>query len=234
MKDTALQLFEGLAASYERALDAATLLQDRYWKRWVADRARVSSADRVLDVGCGTLLLEERLSGRWNHITGLDLTEEMIRIGQSKRLENVELLVNGDAEMLPLADESFDVVVSCYVVKYVDTAKFVSELARVTKQRGRVVVYDFVRPRGATFLILELYLHGALRVGGLFLRLAGKKTAFTFSNLGRIVDSATWDMRFGLLMERVGFEKKEFELLSGGVVAAYYGTKGTKTGRTLR
>ena len=230
MKATALELFGGLAASYERALDAATLVQDRYWKKWVVESSGVGEADTVLDIGCGTLLLEERLLPTRCRVVGLDLTEEMIRVGQAKRLPNVPLLVNADAESLPFPDRSFDAIVSCYVAKYVDLGKFANELSRVVKPGGKVVLYDFVKPRGLFLPFLALYLHGALRVAGFLLGLVGNNAAFTLSNLPRIIEGATWDRGLVAQMKARGFETNAFRRLSGGVVSAYSGTRRSERG----
>ncbi|MDA4125306.1 MAG: methyltransferase domain-containing protein [Thaumarchaeota archaeon] len=226
LKDTALQIFDGLADSYERALDFATLYQDRYWKSWVAEESELGGSKLVLDVGCGTLLLEERLRASGSTVVGIDLTRRMIRIGQGKGLSNVPLLVNGDAEALPFKASSFDTVVSCYVAKYVDLERFTGELARVAKPRARIVVYDFVRPRGLFFPFLALYIYGAMRIAGSLLGLTKRKEAFTFKNLPRIVAGATWDMDFAAMLEKKDVRSGFMRRLSGGVVAGYVGTKG--------
>ncbi len=141
IQGTALEIFGGLASSYERALDLATMTQDRYWKCWVVENASIRAGDRVLDIGCGTCLLEERLEDTGCMVVGLDLTEQMIRIGQSKNLVCLEGLLVGDAEALPFPDGTFDAVVCCYVPKYVDRARFAREVARVLRAGGKVVSY---------------------------------------------------------------------------------------------
>jgi demethylmenaquinone methyltransferase / 2-methoxy-6-polyprenyl-1,4-benzoquinol methylase len=226
MKGTALRLFRGLAHSYDATVDFATLFQDRYWKRWVAERTPAGLGDLVLDVGCGTLLMEERLSGWKCRFVGLDLTDEMLRSGQSKGLPNVALLTRGDAESLPFPDGIFDAVISCYVPKYVSVCRFASELARVTRTGGVVAIYDFARPRGPLGPIIEIYIQGGLRAGGFLLGLARNGVAFTFTNLPKIVDRTVWDKEILRAMEEEGFETTAAERLTGGVVFAFCGRKG--------
>jgi demethylmenaquinone methyltransferase / 2-methoxy-6-polyprenyl-1,4-benzoquinol methylase len=221
----AARLFRGLAPSYDRTADWATLFQDRYWKRWVTDRVPHDEGGLALDVGCGTLLLEQRFLGRRGAFVGLDLTDQMLRIGKTKSLSNVALLTRGDAEALPFPDETFDTVVSCYVAKYVKTALFTKELARVTKPGATVVVYDFVRPVGLAAPFLELYIRAGLRVVGFLLSLSGRDSAFTFQRLPRIVDGALWDEELVEAMEKRGFETTAVERLTGGIVFAYCGRK---------
>jgi demethylmenaquinone methyltransferase / 2-methoxy-6-polyprenyl-1,4-benzoquinol methylase len=225
MKATALELFRGLAKTYDRSVDLATLFQDRYWKNLVARLMSAQKGELVLDIGCGTLLMEERLARRDYSFVGLDLTEKMIRIGHSKGIPSVRLLVNADAENLPFQDRSFGSVITCYVVKYVDLGKFADELARVTKPRATVVLYDFVRPRGPFAPFLELYVRGGLGTIGALLGLAGRDAAFTFRNLPKIVDDAAWDSSIERVMKARGFRTLALRRLTGGIVCFYCGTK---------
>ena len=225
MQKTALEIFSGLASSYEGVLDMATLLQDRYWKRWVIDNARVRPGELVLDIGCGTCLLEERLEDTGGEVICLDLTEEMVRLGQAKRLSCVKALFVGDAEALPFASETVDVVVACYVPKYVGLPRFAGEVARVLRPGGRVVLYDFVRPRGPFFLLIEMYLHGALRAAGHLSGLVRSGAASTFTNLQWIVNGAVWNETIAEDFRERGVETLVDRTLSGGVVGAFSGRK---------
>jgi len=224
MKGTALRLFRGLAHSYDATVEYMTLFQDRYWKRWVAERI-AGQGDLVLDIGCGTLLMEERLSDWRCRFIGLDLSEEMVSGGQSKNLRNVALLMRGDAESLPFPSEIFDAVISCYVPKYVSVTKFVRELARVTRPGGIVALYDFARPKGPLGPVIEIYIQGGLRAAGRLLGLAGKDAAFAFVNLPKIVDGTVWDRKIVPAMEEEGFETIAAERLTGGVVFAFSGRR---------
>ena len=225
MQRTALKLFGGLALSYDSVVDYATLYQDRRWKRWVADRIPDGGPGDVLDIGCGTLLLEERISSPRLTFVGVDLTREMVRKGQEKRLRNVALMVNGDAESLPFPDGSFGAVVSCYVAKYVDIQRFAREIARVSEPGARAILYDFARPRGALAPFLELYIQAGIRGVGLLLGLAKVEASFAFRKLPRIVDEAGWDGRVVAAMEGSGFETLSAQRLTGGVVFAYCGRR---------
>jgi ubiquinone/menaquinone biosynthesis C-methylase UbiE len=199
-------------------------MQDRRWKKWVGQRVGDSEGP-ILDVGCGTLLLEERSKDGHRRYVGLDLNPQMIAMGSAKKLANVDLVVNGDAEALPFPDSSFDSVVSCYVAKYVSTSKLASELARVTKAGGQVALYDFARPKGALAPFLELYIQGGLRAAGFFLGLARLSCAFTYANLPRIIDETVWDGEILQAMEGRGFEMVATRRFVRGVVFAYCGRK---------
>jgi len=223
--DVARRLFRGLAASYDRTVDYATLYQDRYWKRWAIEKVALSDGSLVLDLGCGTLLFEERLRYLSCEFVGIDLTPEMARIGWTKGLANVSLVITGDAETLPFSDETFDAAVSCYVPKYVSMTRLAGELARVVKPGARVALYDFARPRGISAPLLEPYIQVGLRAIGLVLRKTKNGAAFAFEKLPRIVDGTSWDKEVVEVMEDRGFETMAATPLTGGAIFAYCGRK---------
>lgn len=230
MHFTALRLFSGLAGSYDLIVDWATMFQDRKWKVWVRERLPPAKGGFVLDIGCGTLLLEEGLSGDGRRFIGIDLSREMVSVGRSKRLPNVGLVVNGDTEFLPFPERAFDSVVGCYVAKYVDLERLAGELDRVTRPGAVVVLYDFTRPTGWRAPFVELYIQGGLRIAGALARLARRKVAFTFTELPSVIEGTKWDGALVPLMEGHGFETLATERLTGGVVFAYSGRR-KETGR---
>jgi ubiquinone/menaquinone biosynthesis C-methylase UbiE len=221
----ALAIFGGLARSYDSVVDWATLFQDRRWKAWVAGHLDARSPGEILDVGCGTLLFEERYGRVGQRFVGVDLSKEMVRVGQEKRLRNVMGVLNGSAETLPFAGGAFWTIVSFYVAKYVEIETFANELARVSKPDALVLVYDFARPTGLLTPFLALYIQGGLRVAGLVLRLAKRRSAFTYSELPRIIEGSRWDGELVAAMESAGFKTVTAERLTSGVIFAYCGRK---------
>jgi demethylmenaquinone methyltransferase / 2-methoxy-6-polyprenyl-1,4-benzoquinol methylase len=227
-RNVAQKLFHGLAASYDKTVDYATLYQDRYWKSWAIDKVALSDGSLVLDLGCGTLLFEERLLYLSCKFVGIDLTPEMARLGWAKGLANVPLVINGDAETLPFPDETFDAAVSCYVPKYVSMTRLAGELARVVKPGARVVLYDFARPGGISAPLLEPYIQVGLRAIGLVMRKTRNGAAFAFERLPQLVDGTSWNREVVGAMEDRGFETMAATSLTAGVVFAYCGRKRSK------
>jgi arsenite methyltransferase len=111
----------------------------------------IREADVVLDIGSGSgtdLLLSALLTGPAGQAIGLDMTAAMRRKAQANArtagLHNVELL-DGNAEQIPLPDESVDVVTSNGVINLVpDKAAAVAEIYRVLRPAGRVQIADIV------------------------------------------------------------------------------------------
>jgi arsenite methyltransferase len=103
----------------------------------------------VLDLGSGAgtdSLVAAQMVGPQGHVTGLDMTPEMLAKAQAAAAEmeaaNVKF-VEGEVELLPFGDESFDVVISNGVIDLVpDKDAVFSEIHRVLRPGGRIQIAD--------------------------------------------------------------------------------------------
>jgi arsenite methyltransferase len=110
---------------------------------------RLEPGERVLDLGCGAgtdSLVAAQMVAPAGHVVGIDMTREMLdrarRAAGEMGAGNVEL-VEGEAEQLPFADASFDVVISNGVIDLIpDKDAVFSELHRVLAPGGRLQVAD--------------------------------------------------------------------------------------------
>ncbi len=118
-----------------------------------ADLARLQPGETVLDVGCGTgtlaLIAKERV-GDTGHVFGIDPGPRQIaraRAKAARRGSPIDFRV-GVIERLPLPDQSFDVVLSTLMMHHLPDdlkRRGLSEIARVLKPGGRLVIVDFKR-----------------------------------------------------------------------------------------
>jgi SAM-dependent methyltransferase len=110
---------------------------------------RLDSGERVLDLGSGAgtdSLVAAQMVGGSGHVTGIDMTPEMLARARVSAAEmgaaNVEF-VEGEAERLPFPDESFDVVISNGVIDLVpDKDAVFAEIFRVLAPGGRIQLAD--------------------------------------------------------------------------------------------
>jgi len=104
----------------------------------------------VLDVACGAGHASEPVAPLVRQVVGIDLTRELLALGARRLAEagvaNV-LLQEGNALDLPFVDGCFDVVFSRTALHhFADPDRAVTEMARVARPGGRVVLLDMVAP----------------------------------------------------------------------------------------
>ena len=119
-------------------------------KKWEIAKKLInlSKNDRVLDLGCGTGLITEKISKKVDSIVGLDLSEEMIK--NSIKRNNISYVV-GNAKKLPFENNEFDKVVSFTVIQDIDKWDYVlKEIKRVSK--GEILITVLKRKKNLTEL----------------------------------------------------------------------------------
>lgn len=114
--------------------------------------ARYGRGKRILEVGCGTGLILERVRGFAAQAVGLDLSAGMLARARDRGLP----VVQGSATALPYPDASFDVVYSFKVLAHVaDIRTALAEMARITRPGGYVLA-EFYNALSLRYLIKAL------------------------------------------------------------------------------
>lgn len=149
-KREALELFHGLPGRYDQLSAALSFWQDPRWRRALVDEVAPAAGQRILDVATGTGMVAAELLGRADcSVVGIDQSKEMLAAARA-RFANEQArveLVEGEAEKLPFAEESFDALTVTYLLRYVDDPPAtVRELARVVRPGGRVASLEFGLP----------------------------------------------------------------------------------------
>ena len=169
-------LFRHLPRRYDLLAEILSFGQNARWRKCLVDQLLAAQPQAVLDVATGTagvaLQLVERSDGT-PCVTGLDISEPMLRLGQAKildlgRSEQIRL-VQGRGEELPFADATFDALSFTYLLRYVrEPRSTLEELARVVRPGGLVVSLEFgVPPHPFWRACWWLYTRLALPVGGI-------------------------------------------------------------------
>jgi len=147
----ALELFDGLERRYDRLSAAFSFWQDPRWRRALVDAVQLRGGERVLDVATGTGMVAAELCSRCEcTVVGVDQSEAMLSVARARfaALGSSQVqLVQGEAEELPFADDSFDALTFTYLLRYVDDpARTLRELVRVVRPGGIVASLEFGVP----------------------------------------------------------------------------------------
>ena len=223
------EMFAGIATRYDLLNHVLSLNIDKRWRRIVANELRdiLDRSDAVvLDVACGTgdLSLELNKNSKAK-IFGTDFCRPMLAFAKSKSVDEQHSIpyIEGDALALPFDDEEFDAVTIAFGLR--NLANFtdgLTELARVLKTGGRLVVLEFSTPiiPGFGQLFNFYFAHVLPRIGG---AVSGSRGAYEY--LPDSVSKFPNQKNLAALMEQSGFAAVKYQNLTGGIAALHLGTK---------
>lgn len=224
-------MFNDIAPSYDFLNHLLSLNIDKIWRKKVVQKVTADNPRSILDIATGTADLAILLAKKNENasVTGIDVAENMLEIGQEKinklKLNDRITLAQGDALSLPFPDSSFDAVTCAFGVRnFSDRQKGLEEMFRVTKKGGKTVILEFSLPQKAPFKQLyNLYFNKILpKIGKLFSK---NKTAYTY--LPNSVNTFPTPDVFLEMMQKAGFAETRKSRLSLGIATIYTGNKET-------
>jgi demethylmenaquinone methyltransferase / 2-methoxy-6-polyprenyl-1,4-benzoquinol methylase len=223
-------MFGRIAPRYDLTNTLISAGLDRYWRRCLARHVAAVPVQRVLDVACGTGRVMVHVAQHCptaSPIVGVDFTEAMIRVGRARLCSHPSVrrlrFCVGDAQALPCADGSFDVVTMMFGVRnFDDPMQGLGECWRVLSPGGRLCLIEFSWPH--RMLVRCLYA-GYFRyvLPLLAWPLSGERAAYRY-----LRDSVlAFRSRTALpeLLQRIGFQEIAAKPLSGGITTLYTGRK---------
>ena len=152
-KEGIRKLFDRIAGDYDRLNHILSLNIDKGWRKKAArEIADTNHPMHVLDVACGTgdFTIEiARHLGKGSSITGIDISEEMMKIGRQKLAQAgiAADMVQGDCEDLAYSDGTFDrISVGFGVRNFNNIEKGLMEMHRVLKPGGKLVILELSIP----------------------------------------------------------------------------------------
>jgi len=220
-------LFDNLSAQYDRFNHLTSLGIDRLWRKQ-AIRA-MHPANQVLDVAIGTadLTIEILRQGKAQHIEGIDLSAEMMRVGQEKvnRLgwgDRVHF-TQGSAQKMPYADHSFDILTCAYGVRnFSDLDAGLREFYRVLKPGGQLIILEFSHPKNKIIeLLYRLYFRYFMTIIGQ--SMTHDKAAFLY--FYQSVKNFIWGEEMQTKLQQHGFKDVHFRTMTFGISTLYLAQK---------
>ena len=213
-------MFDRIARVYDRMNSVMTAGMHHRWRERAADLTRVGAGSRALDVGTGTGDLAIELARRGATVTGLDFAPAMLELARRKAPQIA--FERGDALALRYGDAEFDAVTVGFGARnFVDLDRGLREMARVTRQGGRVVVLEITTPqRPPLSWFFRLWFDHAVPALG---RLAGDRQAYTYlpSSVRRFPGPEELAQR----MDEAGLDEVRWIVTAGGIIALHAGTR---------
>lgn len=222
-------MFDNIAFRYDFLNHFLSFGIDRIWRKKTIKLIPLTFVKpEILDVATGTGdLAISAMKLDPAHITGIDISEEMLKIAEKKfrdkGLSGKVDLIQGRSEKLPFTDTSFDIAMVAFGVRnFSDTLKGLMEMHRVLKRGGVIMVLEFSRP--ATFPFKQLFSFYFLKIVPFIGRLfSGNRNAYTY--LPESVSEFPENEQFTDMLKNAGFASVRQTRLTGGVASVYSGLK---------
>ena len=218
-------VFDSVAGKYDVMNDVMSMGLHRLWKRFAVDLAGPRTGQRVLDLAGGTGDLAKLFAARvgpGGTVVHTDINGAMLAGGRDKLLDAGLVLptVQCNAEALPFADRSFDVVSIAFGLRNVtrkDAA--LAEMRRVLAPGGVAIVLEFSRVAPSLAPAYDWYSFNVLpRLG----RLIAKDDA-SYRYLAESIRVHPDQETLAQMMRDAGFDAVDYHNLTAGVVAVHAG-----------
>jgi demethylmenaquinone methyltransferase/2-methoxy-6-polyprenyl-1,4-benzoquinol methylase len=223
-------MFDRVADRYDLMNDVLSLGQDRWWRRIVARTVGARPGELVLDLAAGTGTSSRTFAADGATCVACDFSLGMLQVGARRQRSARESrpaagtagqvrFVAGDALDLPFRDQAFDAVTISFGLRNVaDPGAALTEMLRVTRPGGRLVVCEFGHlpwPRVNT--LYESYLATALPV--VARRLSGSPEAYDY--LAESIKDWPPQPELARRMAGAGWSAVRWRNLTLGVVALH-------------
>lgn len=218
-------MFADIAQTYDRMNRIMTGGMDIRWRKEVIDLCELPPNGYLLDVGTGTgdIGYEGLIQRPGISAFGADFTIEMMQAGVGKIAGKELPFTQADALHLPYADNTFDAVVSGFLIRNVtDPVKAFSEQCRVTKPGGRVICLETTPPSN-TFLgpLFEAYFFYVVPFIGSLISDSSEAYSYLPQSTVDFPPPRILKQR----MEEAGLRHVTFQEKMMGTVAIHIGTK---------
>jgi demethylmenaquinone methyltransferase / 2-methoxy-6-polyprenyl-1,4-benzoquinol methylase len=220
------EVFASVAPSYDIMNDLMSGGLHRVWKKFTVDLANVKHGEKVLDVasGSGDLAMTfAKLAGA-NNVWQTDINEAMLRVGRDRLINEGMSLPAAlcDAEKLPFASESFDLVTVAFGLRNMTHKEVaLAEMTRVLKTGGRLLVLEFSKVHESLKKAYDLYSFNLLPLMGKYVAKDEASYRYLAESIRMHPDQETLkDM-----MNSAGLKRVEYFNLTAGVAAVHKGVK---------
>jgi demethylmenaquinone methyltransferase/2-methoxy-6-polyprenyl-1,4-benzoquinol methylase len=199
----------------------------RAWKAYDVAVAQAQPGQRVLDIAAGTGDLTRALArqvGPQGVVVHTDINEAMLKTGRDRLVDEGWILPSTvcDAEQLPFADASFDVVSVAFGLRNMTHKdRALAQMCRVLRPGGRLLVLEFSKVAPALQKAYDWYSFNVLPRLGQWVAGDSHSYQYLAESIRMHPDQAT----LKAMMKQVGFGHVDVHNLTAGVVALHVGIK---------
>ena len=220
-------VFESVAPKYDLMNDLMSAGLHRAWKAFAIAQSGLRPGQRVLDVAGGTgdqALAMARRVGPDGTVWLTDINNAMLTRGRDRLLDEALALpvAQCDAEHLPFPSDTFDLVSVAFGLRNMTRKEVaLSEMCRVLRPGGRLVVLEFSRVWQPLSGAYDLYSFGLLPWLGK--HIAGDEASYRYlaESIRKHPDQET----LKAMLSEAGFDRVDYFNLNAGVVALHRGFK---------
>jgi demethylmenaquinone methyltransferase/2-methoxy-6-polyprenyl-1,4-benzoquinol methylase len=227
-KEQVAKMFDNISHRYDFLNHFLSLGIDKGWRKKAINFLKPHQPKLLLDVATGTGdFAIQALTLNPDKIVGVDISEGMLNVGRKKMTERgysstIEMKL-ADSENLPFADNYFDAVTVAFGVRnFENLQKGLSEIKRVLKPNGHIVVLEFSKPTSFPFKqVYSFYFKNVLPRLGSWL----SKDSAAYTYLPESVDAFPYGNDFLNVLQQLGFTETKATPLTFGISSIYTAKK---------
>jgi demethylmenaquinone methyltransferase/2-methoxy-6-polyprenyl-1,4-benzoquinol methylase len=223
------EMFNNIAGRYDFLNHFLSMGIDKGWRKKAIAEVAGINPQNILDVATGTgdMAIAAASKIHPKQITGIDIADQMLEVGRKKinaqNLSGIISLHTGDSESMPFTTGSYDAVMCAYGVRNFEHLEAgLTEMCRVLRPGGKVVILEFSQPTGFPVKqLFKFYFRFILPTLG---KLVSKHSrAYTY--LPESVMAFPEGKRFCDILEGCGFSSAKARPLTFGITTLYTAIK---------
>jgi demethylmenaquinone methyltransferase / 2-methoxy-6-polyprenyl-1,4-benzoquinol methylase len=222
-------MFDDIAIRYDFLNHFLSFGIDKRWRKQLVNSLNSSQHLNILDCATGTADLAINIAQSISNskVTGIDISENMLKIGIEKIKQNslsdrVNLKL-GDAENILFEDQTFDAATVAYGVRNYENLNLgLKEMYRVLKTGGKIAILEFSMPESKIFLNLyKFYFRIILPFIGRMI----SKNFYAYTYLPNSVNDFPDPSTFQAILQQIGFKDVKCKKLTYGVCSLFTGIR---------
>lgn len=227
-KEEVAEMFNNISKKYDFLNHFLSLGIDKIWRKKAVKSLSEVNPKKILDIATGTGdFAIATLKINPTEVIGVDISQGMIDVGIEKikklKHDNVIQLRLGDSENLPFEDNYFDGLTVAFGVRnFENLEKGLSEMLRVIRSGGKIVILEFSKPK--KFPVKQGYAIISKYIIPFFGKLISKDDK-AYAYLPESIAAFPEGENFTAILEKLGYKNVTAQIVSGGIATIYSGKK---------